>query len=91
MTYTGVLVDLAAREWTRVRTVSFRARHVTRLQRDARYDDEGIPKTRGKSWFRLPPILRLLLDSLVTTAAPRDRETEAERARARAAERFGRP
>jgi len=31
-----------------------------------------------------------LLDELVTTAAPRDREREAERRRARAAERFGR-
>ena len=30
------------------------------------------------------------LDSLVTTAPPRDREVEAERRRARAAERFGR-
>ena len=30
-----------------------------------------------------------LLASLVTTAEPRDREVEAERARARAAERFG--
>ena len=29
-----------------------------------------------------------LLDSLVTTAAPKDREVEAERKRARAAERF---
>ena len=29
-----------------------------------------------------------LLDHLVTTAAPKDREVEAERARARAAERF---
>jgi hypothetical protein len=29
-----------------------------------------------------------LLDALVTKAAPRDREVEAERARARAAERF---
>jgi hypothetical protein len=29
-----------------------------------------------------------LLDALVTTAAPRDREVEAERARARAAKRF---
>jgi len=34
---------------------------------------------------------RRLLDSLVTSAAPRDRDVEAERARARAAERFGRP
>jgi hypothetical protein len=32
---------------------------------------------------------RRLLDALVTTAAPKDREVEAERARARAAVRFG--
>lgn len=32
---------------------------------------------------------RVLLDSLVTTAPPRDREVEAARARARAAERYG--
>jgi len=31
-----------------------------------------------------------LLDALVTNAPPRDREVEAERKRARAAERFGR-
>ena len=31
---------------------------------------------------------RRLLDSLVTSAAPKDREVEAERRRARAAERF---
>ena len=34
---------------------------------------------------------RRLLDSLVTTAPPRDREVEAARARARARERYGRP
>lgn len=34
---------------------------------------------------------RRLLDALVTTAPPRDREVEAARARARAAERYGRP
>lgn len=34
-------------------------------------------------------IAHTLLDSLVTSADPRDRELEAERARARAAERFG--
>jgi hypothetical protein len=34
-------------------------------------------------------ISRHLLDDLVTTAPPRDRETEAARARARAAKRFG--
>jgi hypothetical protein len=32
---------------------------------------------------------RKMLDSLVTNAQPRDREVEAERARAKAAERFG--
>jgi hypothetical protein len=31
-----------------------------------------------------------LLDALVTTTSPRDREVEAERRRARAAERYGR-
>lgn len=34
---------------------------------------------------------RRLIDSLETNAPPRDRETEAEKARRRAAERFGRP
>ena len=34
---------------------------------------------------------RILIESLVTTADPRDREIEAERARARSAARFGTP
>jgi hypothetical protein len=34
-------------------------------------------------------VARRLIDSLVTSAAPRDREEWAARARARAAERFG--
>jgi hypothetical protein len=34
-------------------------------------------------------VARKLLDSLVTSAEPRDRDVEAERARARAAARFG--
>jgi hypothetical protein len=34
-------------------------------------------------------IARTLIDSLVTSAEPRDREIEAQRARARAAQRFG--
>lgn len=34
-------------------------------------------------------VARNLIDSLVTTAAPRDREVETARARVRAAERFG--
>ncbi len=36
-------------------------------------------------------ISTVLLDSLVTTASPRNRKVEAERARERAAKRFGRP
>jgi hypothetical protein len=35
-------------------------------------------------------VAREFLDALVTDAPPRDRETEAAKARARAAERFGR-
>ena len=34
---------------------------------------------------------RRLLDAMVTNAPPKDRETEAAKARARSAERFGRP
>jgi hypothetical protein len=34
---------------------------------------------------------RELIDSLVTTAPPRDREVEALKAKARSAERFGSP
>ena len=34
---------------------------------------------------------RALIDSLITTADPRDREVEAQKAKARAAERYGRP
>jgi len=39
---------------------------------------------------RTTEVARELLHSLVTTAPPRDREIEAERARQRAAARFGR-
>jgi hypothetical protein len=39
---------------------------------------------------RTTDVARELLHALVTTAPPRDRELEAEKARARAAERFGR-
>ena len=36
-------------------------------------------------------VARTLVDSLVTNASPRDREEEAAKARARAAQRFGTP
>jgi len=38
---------------------------------------------------RVSAVAQELLNSLVTTAAPRDRSIEAEKARARAAQRFG--
>jgi len=38
---------------------------------------------------RVTEVAQELLDSLVTTAPPRDRDVEAAKARARAAERFG--
>ena len=38
---------------------------------------------------RITAVTRELLDALVTTASPRSRETEAAKARARAAKRFG--
>ncbi len=38
---------------------------------------------------RVSAVAQELLDSLVTVAEPRSREVEAERARARAAQRFG--
>jgi hypothetical protein len=40
---------------------------------------------------RVAAAARELLDGLVTTAAPRDRETEARAAKARSAKRFGQP
>jgi len=44
--------------------------------------DRAVEETAG--------VARSLIDSLVTAAEPRDREIEAERARARTAARFGR-
>jgi hypothetical protein len=40
---------------------------------------------------RVTSAARTLIDELVTNAPPRDRETEAAKARERAAERYGRP
>jgi hypothetical protein len=43
----------------------------------------------NRAVVQVAAIARNLLDSMQTTAEPRDRESEAARARARAAERFG--
>lgn len=45
-------------------------------------------KAFNKAVNEVTSTARKLLDSLVTTAEPRDREVEAARARARAAERY---
>ena len=45
--------------------------------------------TFGQAVDEVADVCRRLLDSLVTTAAPKDREVEAAKARARAAKRFG--
>ena len=43
----------------------------------------------GQAVDEVADVCRRLLDSLVTTAAPKDRDVEAAKARARAAKRFG--
>jgi hypothetical protein len=43
----------------------------------------------GLAVDQIEAVARTLLDSLVTTASPRDRAVEAAKARARAASRFG--
>jgi hypothetical protein len=45
----------------------------------------------NRAVVQIAAIARSLLDTLETSAEPRDREVEAARARARAAERFGTP
>ena len=56
----------------------------------------NAPSTANEAAFEraiedIATAARALIDSLVTTADPRDRETEAARARARSAARFGLP
>lgn len=69
--------------------------------------DTSLQFVRKLSGFSVPPkaneaafdkavkavadAARMLIDSLVTTAEPRDREVEAARAKARSAARFARP
>ena len=54
----------------------------------------NVPSKANKEAFdraidEVASAARTLIDSLVTTAEPRDREVEAERAKARSAARFG--
>jgi len=61
-------------------------RKVSGMQRPSRANAEAFEHAVAE----VTAVTARLLDSLVTNAAPRDREAEAERRRARAAERFGR-
>ena len=69
--------------------------HASSLQFVRKLSGSNRPsKANGEAFNRAVETVaraaRELIDSLVTTAAPRDREIEAEKARARSAIRFGR-
>jgi hypothetical protein len=61
-------------------------RKVSGMQKPSRANAEAFERAVAE----VTTATSRLLDSLVTTAPPRDREVEAERRRARSAERFGR-
>jgi hypothetical protein len=60
-------------------------RKLSGFNRPSKANEEAF----GLAVDRVAAVAQTLLDSLVTTAAPRDREAEATRARERAAQRFG--
>jgi hypothetical protein len=59
-------------------------RKISGYTKPSRANEEAF----GRAVDEVAAATRRLVDSLVTSAPPRDREVEAERARARAAERF---
>jgi len=61
-------------------------RKVSGMQKTSRANEDAF----GRAVDEVAAATSRLLDSLVTSAPPRDREVEAERRRARAADRFGR-
>jgi len=61
-------------------------RKVSGMQKPSRANAEAFERAVDD----IAATTRRLLDDLVTTAPPRDREAEAEKRRARSAERFGR-
>ena len=68
--------------------------HAAALQYVRKISGAAKPSQANEAAFQravheIAHISRHLLDDLVTAAPPRDRETEAARARARAAQRFG--
>ena len=60
-------------------------RKLSGFQQPSRRNEEAF----GRAVDEISGAARRLLDELVTAGAPRNREVEAERARARAAQRFG--
>ena len=60
-------------------------RKVSGMQKPSRANAEACERAVAA----VGVVTRILLDELVTTAPPRDREVEAERRRAKAAVRFG--
>ena len=75
----------ASEEEVRAASLQF-VRKVSGFAKPSRANEEAF----GRAVEDVSHIVRTLLDSLVTSAPPRDREVEAAKARERAAQRFGR-
>ncbi|HEU5298096.1 MAG TPA: DUF2277 domain-containing protein [bacterium] len=60
-------------------------RKISGFQKPSKANEAAFHRAVGE----VAAAARALMDSLVTSAAPRDRAVEAERARARALQRFG--
>ena len=76
----------ATDEEIRAASVQF-VRKLSGFTKPSKANEEAFDRAVGE----VAQIARRLIDSLVTTAEPRDREEFAARARARATERFARP
>lgn len=74
----------ATDEETRAAALQF-VRKISGFNKPSRANEEAFDRAVEE----VAAAARKLLDSLVTHAEPRDREVEAARARARAAQRFG--
>jgi hypothetical protein len=75
----------ATEEEIRASSLQF-VRKLSGFTRPAKANEEAF----NRAIERVTEVARELLESLVTNASPRDRETEAAKARARSAKRFGR-
>ena len=62
-------------------------RKISGFTRPSRANQEAFDRAVGD----VTAVARRLIDGLVTDAAPKDREEEARKAKARAAERYSRP